>query len=92
MRVLPQPHLLVLDHEAPLLHLGSIQDVVDELQQPLARHLDGGDGLNGLQGKKGGRQRRDGRQSPRGRSKGEVCLGRFKGDKWIMHRTSCRTE
>ena len=38
----------MLDDHTPLFHLGSIQDVVDKLQQPHARHLDGGNGLNGL--------------------------------------------
>ena len=35
-------HLLMLDNQASLLHLGGIQNVVDQLQKTLSRHLDGG--------------------------------------------------
>lgn len=38
-------HLFVLDDQRALLHLGRIQDVVDQLQQPLATQTHGGHGL-----------------------------------------------
>ena len=43
-------HIFVLDDQDALLHLGGVEDVVDELKQALARQLNGGDGLNGLRG------------------------------------------
>ena len=48
-------HRLMLDDKAALLHLGSVEDIVDELQEPLTRHLDRGDGEVCLEGEKQGR-------------------------------------
>ena len=44
-------HLLMLDDQDSLLHLGRVEDVVDELQKALPRQLDGGDRLDGLRGR-----------------------------------------
>ena len=40
--------LLMLDHKLALLHLGSVEDVIDQLEETAARGLDDGNGLDGL--------------------------------------------
>ena len=41
---------LVLDDQLALLHLGGVEDVVDELEQPPPGRFDDADGLDGLRG------------------------------------------
>jgi len=43
------PHLVLLDHNGTMLHLGSIKDVVDELEEAQPRCFDGQHSVFGLQ-------------------------------------------